>query len=156
MTSIAESHSPKHQPPRSPNPPSGMSGRRRSTDREASSIQQSVSTGTSSSSRYSAFLLRVRFFLYICVFNILLYMICLFYSRSSQGNKILTHQMSSGALTAALGRSNRDRDITDLVPSAPECSYAACFCEVMSDIVILSSELIISKRLLTTFLRCKF
>ena len=38
--------------------------------------------------------------------------------------------MSSGALTAALGRSNRDRDITDLVPSAPECSYAACFCEV--------------------------
>ena len=39
--------------------------------------------------------------------------------------------MSSGALTAALGRSNRDRDITDLVPSAPECSYAACFCEVI-------------------------
>ena len=50
--------------------------------------------------------------------------------RSSQSTKILTHQMSSGALTAALGRSNRDRDITDLVPSAPECSYAACFCEV--------------------------
>ena len=48
----------------------------------------------------------------------------------SSSSKILTHQMSSGALTAALGRSNRDRDITDLVPSAPECSYAACFCEV--------------------------
>ena len=49
----------------------------------------------------------------------------------SSSSKILTHQMSSGALTAALGRSNRDRDITDLVPSAPECSYAACFCEVI-------------------------
>ena len=43
--------------------------------------------------------------------------------------------MSSGALTAALGRSNRDRDITDLVPSAPECSYAACFCEVCKALV---------------------
>lgn len=96
MTSIAESHSPKHQ--RSPNSSSGISGRRRSTERETTSnMQQNVSTGTSSGSRSSP--------------------------------KILTHQMSSGALTAALGRSSRDRDITDLVPSSPECSYAACFCE---------------------------
>jgi len=99
MTSIAESHSPKHQPPRSPNPSSGISGRRRSTDKESSNMQQNANAASSSG------------------------------SRSSQSTKILTHQMSSGALTAALGRSNRDRDITDLVPSAPECSYAACFCE---------------------------
>ena len=26
-------------------------------------------------------------------------------------------------------RSTRDRDIMNLVPSAAECSYAACFCE---------------------------
>ena len=26
-------------------------------------------------------------------------------------------------------RSTRDRDITNLVPSTSECSYAACFCE---------------------------
>ena len=60
--------------------------------------------------------------------HLVIQMIFICFSSSS---KILTHQMSSGALTAALGRSNRDRDITDLVPSAPECSYAACFCEVI-------------------------
>jgi len=48
---------------------------------------------------------------------------------SGRGNnsKLLTHQMSSGSLTGV--RSTRDRDITNLVPSGPECSYAACFCE---------------------------
>ena len=53
MTSIAESHSPKHQPQRSPNPGSGgvSSGRRRSTERgDASTNMQQ--TGTSSGSRY--------------------------------------------------------------------------------------------------------
>ena len=52
MTSIAESHSPKHQPQRSPNPGSGgiSSGRRRSTERgEASTNMQQ--TGSSSGSR---------------------------------------------------------------------------------------------------------
>lgn len=39
----------------------------------------------------------------------------------------LTHQISSGSLVGL--RSPRDRDITNLVPSAAECSYAACFCE---------------------------
>ena len=53
-------------------------------------------------------------------------------SSSSHGStttttKLLTHQMSSGSLTGV--RSTRDRDITNLVPSGPECSYAACFCE---------------------------
>ena len=47
--------------------------------------------------------------------------------------------MSSGALTAAMGRSTRDRDITNLVPSSPECSYAACFCEVNAVPNILST-----------------
>ena len=41
-------------------------------------------------------------------------------------SKVLTHQTSSGSLNA---RSTRDRDITNLVPASPECSYAACFCE---------------------------
>lgn len=48
-------------------------------------------------------------------------------NRSSPSSKLLTHQMSSGSLTGS--RSPRDRDITDLVPSSPECSYSACFCE---------------------------
>lgn len=42
-------------------------------------------------------------------------------------SKILTHQTSSGSLGGL--RSTRDSDITNLVPSSPECSYAACFCE---------------------------
>ena len=40
----------------------------------------------------------------------------------------LTHQSSTGSLLGSM-RSSRDRDIMDLVPSAAECSYAACFCE---------------------------
>ena len=52
MTSIAESHSPKHQPPRSPNPSSGISGRRRSTDKESSNMQQNANAASSSGSRY--------------------------------------------------------------------------------------------------------
>ena len=51
MTSIAESHSPKHQPPRSPNPSSGISGRRRSTDRESTNMQQNTNAASSSGSR---------------------------------------------------------------------------------------------------------
>ena len=137
MTSIAESHSPKHQPPRSPNPSSGISGRRRSTDRESTNMQQNTNAASSSGSRYvnnihvsSQFitfvisLLKLKNMVFLDVDQLIIHF------RSSQSTKILTHQMSSGALTAALGRSNRDRDITDLVPSAPECSYAACFCEV--------------------------
>ena len=137
MTSIAESHSPKHQPPRSPNPSSGISGRRRSTDRESTNMQQNTNAASSSGSRYvnnihvsSQFitfvisLLKLKKMVFLDVDQLIIHF------RSSQSTKILTHQMSSGALTAALGRSNRDRDITDLVPSAPECSYAACFCEV--------------------------
>ena len=40
----------------------------------------------------------------------------------------LTHQSSTGSLFGNI-RSTRDRDIMNLVPSAAECSYAACFCE---------------------------
>ena len=40
----------------------------------------------------------------------------------------LTHQSSTGSLLGNM-RSSRDRDIMNLVPSAAECSYAACFCE---------------------------
>ena len=40
----------------------------------------------------------------------------------------LTHQSSTGSLLGNM-RSARDRDIMNLVPSAAECSYAACFCE---------------------------
>ena len=52
MTSIAESHSPKHQPQRSPNPGSGgiSSGRRRSTERGESSTNMQQ-TGSTSGSR---------------------------------------------------------------------------------------------------------
>ena len=40
----------------------------------------------------------------------------------------LTHQSSTGSLLGSM-RSSKDRDIMNLVPSAAECSYAACFCE---------------------------
>ena len=40
----------------------------------------------------------------------------------------LTHQSSTGSLFGNI-RSTRDRDVMNLVPSAAECSYAACFCE---------------------------
>jgi len=40
----------------------------------------------------------------------------------------LTHQSSTGSLLGNM-RSSRDRDVMNIVPSAAECSYAACFCE---------------------------
>ncbi len=49
-------------------------------------------------------------------------------STSGPGGSRLTHQSSTGSLMGNM-RSIRDRDIMNLVPSAAECSYAACFCE---------------------------
>lgn len=48
-------------------------------------------------------------------------------SSGTTSAKFLPHQGSSSSLLGT--RSTRDRDITNLVPSASECSYAACFCE---------------------------
>lgn len=49
-------------------------------------------------------------------------------STSVTASSRLTHQSSTGSLLGNM-RSARDRDIMNLVPSAAECSYAACFCE---------------------------
>ena len=49
--------------------------------------------------------------------------------RSASGRtSALTHQSSTGSLLGNM-RSTRDRDIMNLVPSAADCPYAACFCE---------------------------
>ena len=49
-------------------------------------------------------------------------------SASGSASARLTHQSSTGSLLGNM-RSSRDRDIMNFVPSAAECSYAACFCE---------------------------
>ena len=57
MTSIAESHSPKHQPSpqRSPNPSSGINGKKRISTEGSSGAPSNVSTGSTSGSRYTIY-----------------------------------------------------------------------------------------------------